>query len=53
MKSSACRVYRSVNELPRVLDGLGVAIVSTSRGIMSDQICRERNMGGELLCTVY
>ena len=47
------RVYRSVGELPRVLDGLGVAIVSTSQGIMSDQICRERKMGGELLCTVY
>ena len=47
------RVYRSVDDLPHVLDGLGVAIVSTSRGIMSDRICRERNMGGELLCTVY
>ena len=47
------RVYRSVDDLPHVLDGLGVAIVSTSRGIMSDRMCRERNMGGELLCTVY
>ena len=47
------RVYRSVDDLPHVLDGLGVAIVSTSRGIMSDRMCRERNRGGELLCTVY
>lgn len=48
-----CRVYRGVNELPRVLDGLGVAILSTSRGVMSDRKCREEHVGGELLCTVY
>ena len=47
------RVYRKVDELPRVLDGLGVAIVSTSKGVLSDRECRERNVGGELLCTVY
>jgi small subunit ribosomal protein S8 len=47
------RVYRGVEDLPHVLDGLGVAIVSTSQGIMSDRVCRERHMGGELLCTVY
>ena len=47
------RVYRGVDELPHVLDGLGVAIVSTSQGIMSDRVCRERKVGGELLCTVY
>ena len=48
-----CRVYRKATELPRVLDGLGIAVVSTSRGVMSDRSCREQNVGGELLCTVY
>lgn len=48
-----CRVYRKATELPRVLDGLGIAVVSTSRGVMSDRTCREQNVGGELLCTVY
>lgn len=47
------RVYRGVEDLPHVLDGLGVAIVSTSQGIMSDRVCRDRHMSGELLCTVY
>ena len=39
--------------LPRVLDGLGIAIVSTSKGVLSDRNCREQNVGGELICTVY
>ena len=47
------RVYKGVADLPHVLDGLGVAIVSTSRGVMSDRRCREENVSGELLCTVY
>lgn len=47
------RVYRGVSDLPRVLDGLGVVVVSTSRGVLSDRQCREYNVGGELLCTVY
>ena len=46
------RDYRGVDALPMVLDGLGIAIVSTSQGILSDQQCREKNIGGELLCTV-
>ncbi len=46
------RVYRKVDELPRPLDGLGVAIVSTSRGVLSDRQCRQQNVGGEVLCTV-
>ena len=50
---SGCRVYRKVADLPSVLHGLGVAIVSTSRGVMSDRGCREQQVGGELLCTVY
>jgi len=47
------RYYCGVQELPRVLDGLGIAIVSTSRGVKSDRQCRAENVGGELVCTVY
>jgi len=47
------RVYQGCGDLPRVLDGLGVAVVSTSQGILSDRECREKNVGGEVLCTVY
>ncbi len=47
-----CRVYSSVDELPRVLAGMGIAIVSTSKGVMSDRSCREAKVGGEVLCTV-
>lgn len=46
------RVYSSVDELPRVLGGMGIAIVSTSKGVMSDKECRQGNIGGEILCTV-
>ena len=46
------RVYCSVKDLPQVMGGLGIAIVSTSQGVLSDQECRENNVGGELLCTV-
>lgn len=47
------RVYRAVKDMPKVLNGLGVAIVSTSKGVLSDRKCREMHIGGELLCTVY
>lgn len=46
------RVYRSKDDLPLVLGGLGVAIVSTSRGLMTDQQARESGQGGEVICTV-
>jgi len=46
------RIYCSVEELPHVLGGLGIAIVSTSKGVMSDRKCREANVSGEILCTV-
>ena len=46
------RVYRKVGDLPRVLNGMGIAVVSTSKGVMSDRRARESNVGGELLCTV-
>lgn len=47
-----CRIYRKVDELPKVLNGMGIVVVSTSRGVMSDRKAREQNVGGELLCTV-
>ena len=46
------RVYSKVEELPNVLDGMGICVVSTSKGVMSDRKAREANVGGELLCTV-
>ena len=46
------RVYRGKEELPKVLGGLGVAIVSTSAGVMSDRQAREKGIGGEVLCVV-
>jgi small subunit ribosomal protein S8 len=47
------RVYMSVKELPQVRQGLGVSIVSTSKGVMSDAHARQANVGGEVLCTVF
>ena len=47
------RVYASVDELPRVLNGLGVALISTSNGIMTDKEARLANMGGEVLAYVW
>lgn len=46
------RIYRSTDEIPKVLGGLGVAIVSTSAGVMSDRQAREKGIGGEVLCVV-
>ena len=46
------RIYRGQKDLPRVLGGLGVAIVSTSAGVMSDRQAREKGIGGEVLCIV-
>jgi small subunit ribosomal protein S8 len=46
------RVYTKVDDLPRTLQGLGITIVSTSHGVMSDRRCRENRVGGELLCSV-
>jgi len=46
------RIYSSVDKLPRVLAGMGIAVVSTSRGVMSDRSCRQNNVGGEIVCTV-
>ena len=47
------RVYASVRSLPRVNNGLGVAILSTPKGVMADHDARDNNVGGEILCTVF
>jgi len=47
------RVYASVKNLPRVNNGLGVAILSTPKGVMADHDARDANVGGEVLCTVF
>jgi small subunit ribosomal protein S8 len=47
------RVYSSVADLPRVHNGLGISIVSTPKGVLSDAEARENNVGGEVLCTVF
>jgi small subunit ribosomal protein S8 len=46
------RVYSAVDKLPHVLGGMGIAVVSTSKGVMSDKKCRQEKVGGEILCTV-
>ncbi len=47
------RLYTGYTEIPRVLNGLGIAIVSTSKGLMKDQDARRNKLGGELVCTVW
>jgi small subunit ribosomal protein S8 len=47
------RKYSGASELPRILNGLGIAIVSTSKGVMTDKQARSENVGGEVLCYVY
>ena len=55
ISKSSRRLYKPVEELRRhpVLDGLGVAVVSTSKGILSDRECLKQNLGGEVLCSVW
>lgn len=47
------RVYVSADKIPKVLNGFGISIISTSRGVMTDQEARESNVGGEILCKVW
>ena len=47
------RVYSGAEEMPRVLSGLGVAVVSTPKGVVTDKFCRENNVGGEVICFVW
>jgi small subunit ribosomal protein S8 len=52
VSKSGRRVYSSVDDLPVVMNGMGIAIISTSKGMMSDKSCREAKIGGEIICTV-
>lgn len=47
------RIYKNADELPKVSNGLGVALISTSKGIMTDRSAREAGIGGEVICTVF
>jgi len=47
------RIYTGYSDIPRVLNGLGIAIISTSKGLMKDQDARRNKLGGELVCTVW
>ena len=47
------RVYSSANSIPRIQNGLGLAIISTSKGVMSDTDARKNNIGGEVICKVF
>jgi small subunit ribosomal protein S8 len=48
-----CRIYRGVDDLRPILGGMGVTVLSTSRGVMSDRAARVRRVGGEVICEVY
>ena len=47
------RIYRGKDEIPDVLNGLGITIISTSKGVMTGKTCRDRGVGGEVLCNVW
>jgi small subunit ribosomal protein S8 len=53
ISSPGLRVYASVDEIPRVLNGLGISIISTSKGVMTGKQAQAENVGGEVLCIVY
>ena len=53
ISKSGLRVYASANELPRVLNGLGIAIISTSKGLMTDKEARKAGLGGEVLAYIW
>ena len=53
ISSPGLRIYSTAAEMPRVINGLGIAIVSTSKGIMTDSQCRRENLGGEVLAYVW
>lgn len=53
VSSPGCRIYCTKESVPKVLDGLGLAIVSTSKGLMSGQKCEETGIGGEVLCSIW
>ncbi len=47
------RIYRGKDEIPDVLNGLGITIISTSKGVMTGKACRDQGVGGEVLCNVW
>jgi small subunit ribosomal protein S8 len=47
------RIYVNKGEIPRVMSGVGIAILTTSRGIVSDKVCRQEGVGGEVICYVW
>jgi small subunit ribosomal protein S8 len=47
------RVYSKIKDLPKVYNGLGISVLSTPKGVLSDQEARQMNVGGEVLCTVF
>ncbi|MCK5724310.1 MAG: 30S ribosomal protein S8, partial [Gammaproteobacteria bacterium] len=49
----SCRIYSGYKDVPKVLNGYGINIVSTSKGLMSDRQAREMRVGGEILCSVW
>ncbi|MGX7593035.1 30S ribosomal protein S8 [Candidatus Karelsulcia muelleri] len=49
----SCRKYSSSKKLPRVINGLGIAIISTPKGIITDKLARKNNLGGEIICYIY
>lgn len=53
VSSPGCRVYRGAAKLRPILGGLGITILSTSRGVVSDREARQRNLGGEVLCEIW
>jgi small subunit ribosomal protein S8 len=53
ISKSGLRQYAGATEIPKVINGLGIAIVSTSKGLMTDKQARKENVGGELLCYIY
>ena len=53
ISKSGLRVYAKANEIPRVLNGLGIAIISTSKGLMTDKEARANNLGGEVLAYIW
>jgi small subunit ribosomal protein S8 len=53
VSTPGCRIFRGVDRLGRVLDGLGISVLSTSKGILSDRQAKKQRVGGELLCRVW
>ena len=53
VSSPSLRTYSKAKNLPRVFDGMGIAVISTSKGLMTDKAARNQNLGGEVLCYVW